>query len=88
MQAHPSAVCNPVSHQCSGVANMEGETLDKVEEAIAGMVARKRVKVLHECSVKIGGDTGKGFLKVTASIFNPGTSFQDESEKNVRRTRN
>ena len=35
------------------------------------LVARKREKNLEECSVKIGGDTGKGFLKVTASIFCP-----------------
>ena len=45
------------------------------------VVARKRGKVLDECSVKIGGDTGKGFLKITASIYNPGTSSQEKSER-------
>ena len=35
------------------------------------LVARKRGKELCECSLKIGGDTGKGFMKVTASIFSP-----------------
>ena len=37
------------------------------------MVASRRGKVLDECHLKIGGDTGKGFLKVTASIFTPTT---------------
>ena len=50
------------------------------------VVARKRGKVLDECSVKIGGDTGKGFLKITASIYNPGTSSQEKSAKKMRRT--
>ena len=37
------------------------------------MVATQRGKILEECNIKIGGDTGKGFLKITASIFTPGT---------------
>ena len=63
MQAHPSAVCNPVSHQCSGVANTEGETLDKVEEAIAGMVARKRVKTLDKDEEAMAGMMAKETIK-------------------------
>ena len=51
------------------------------------LVARKRGKELSECSLKIGGDTGKGFLKVTASIFSPNLSPQQENTKKKRRTR-
>ena len=38
------------------------------------MVASKRGKILDECSLKIGGDTGKGFMKITASLFTPNTA--------------
>ena len=51
------------------------------------MVASKRERVLDECHLKIGGDTGKGFLKVTASIFNPSSSPMLEKGKKMRRTR-
>ena len=56
----------------------------KVKEFLE-LVARKRGKVLDECNIKIGGDTGKGFLKVTASIFNPNLSPQLETPKRKRR---
>lgn len=49
------------------------------------MVASKRGKVLDDCHVKIGGDTGKGFLKVTASIFTPTPEAQMSRKR--RRTR-
>ena len=50
------------------------------------LVARKRGMVLEECNLKIGGDTGKGFLKVTASIYTSNAPTA-EKEKKRRRTR-
>ena len=50
------------------------------------LVAHKREKVLDECSVKIGGDTGKGWLKITASIFQPKPASNNQKHKK-RRTR-
>ena len=35
------------------------------------LVARKRNRDLDESQLKIAGDTGKGFLKITASIYTP-----------------
>ena len=49
------------------------------------MVATQRGKILEECNIKIGGDTGKGFLKLTASIFTPNT--EAPTSKKTRRTR-
>ena len=49
------------------------------------MVASKRGKILDECSLKIGGDTGKGFMKITASLFTPNTA--DPVSRKKRRTR-
>lgn len=50
------------------------------------LVAHKREKVLDECNVKIGGDTGKGWLKITASIFQPKPTSSNQKHKK-RRTR-
>ena len=49
------------------------------------MVASKRGEILDECSLKIGGDTGKGFMKITASLFTPNTA--DPVSRKKRRTR-
>ena len=46
-------------------------------EGLPGLVARKRGMVLEECNLKIGGDTGKGFLKVLKGY----TSGRDREEK-------
>ena len=51
------------------------------------LVARKRNKVLDECQLKIAGDTGKGFLKITASIYTPSATPTQKKGKKRRRTR-
>ena len=50
------------------------------------LVAHKRENVLDECNIKIGGDTGKGWLKITASIFQTKTTSSNQTHKK-RRTR-
>ena len=57
----------------------EGDLVEKIAfcchnvKGFLEMVATQRGRVLEECNIKIGGDTGKGFLKLTASIFTSGT---------------
>ena len=53
-------------------------------EGFLNLIARKRGKELEDCHLKIGGDTGKGFLKITASIF---TESEVQQNRKKRRTR-
>jgi hypothetical protein len=58
VQAHPAAVCNPVSHQCNRVIGKEGEmvkTLDKDEQ-----MDRKMVKTLDRDEKVITGKMARG----------------------------
>ena len=55
-------------------------------EAFLNNVAEKRGRMLEECRLKVGGDTGKGFFKLTASLYVPASRTAPISKK-MRRSR-
>ena len=71
--------------------NNEGNVIEKITfwchnvRGFLEMVATRRGKILEECNLKIGGDTGKGFLKLTASIYEP--AAEAPTSKKIRRSR-
>ena len=72
-------------------SNTKGEQMlkpffwcSKLKDFLAS-VANKRGRNLEECTLKIGADSGKGFFKLTASMYIPGSQSQIETKK--RRSR-
>jgi hypothetical protein len=55
-------------------------------EAFLNNVAEKRGRMLEECRLKFGGDIGKGFFKLTASLYVPASRTAPISKK-MRRSR-
>ena len=57
----------------------------KIQEFLK-CVAEKRGRRLEDCKVKMGGDTGKGFFKLTSSLYVPHMD-SDVTSKKARRNR-